>query len=57
MKKLVALIALLPASAMAHGAHAPVPETSHGLVHLAPALAVIVLAVAVAWVTRRKDDA
>lgn len=58
MKRIAALIALLPVSAMAHGAHAPVPESSHGLAHLAPALLVVAVAVVVARISlRRKDDA
>ena len=57
MKKLAILLTVLPAASFAHGAHAPVAESSHGLVHLAPALAIIVLAAGVAWLARRKDDA
>ena len=50
-------LSLLPAAAMAHGAHAPVPESTHGLAHLAPALGVIALAALVAFVaSRRKGD-
>ncbi|EBA05806.1 hypothetical protein [Sagittula stellata] len=58
MKRIAALIALLPVSAMAHGAHAPVPDSAHGLAHLAPALLVIAVAAVVARIAfRGKDDA
>jgi hypothetical protein len=50
------LMAALPASAFAHGAHMPVSEAQHGLAHLAPALAVIALAGVVLYVTRRKGN-
>ncbi len=39
------LAALAPASAMAHGLHAPVPEASHGLAHSAPPVAALVVLV------------
>lgn len=55
MKRIATLLTLLPAASFAHGAHAPVAESSHGLVHLAPALAVIVLAAGVAWLARGRD--
>ncbi|NHX27233.1 hypothetical protein HA397_25025 [Escherichia coli] len=52
MKKLVALSAVFPGAALAHGAHAPVPEAAHGLAHaggvLAGAVIVLVLA-ALLW--------
>ncbi len=50
------LMAALPASAFAHGAHMPVSEAQHGLAHLAPALAVVAIAAAVLVITRRKGD-
>ncbi len=37
MKRLIALLALLPGSALAHGAHAPVASDWHWAAHLVPA--------------------
>lgn len=56
MKRITALLALLPATAFAHGAHAPVPDAGlHGLAHALPAVAVVALvaAVLVAWRARQ----
>ncbi|MEL7114563.1 MAG: hypothetical protein AAGP08_03065 [Pseudomonadota bacterium] len=47
MKRLATLAALLPATAFAHGAHAPVPETAHGAAHSTPVLAGLLVAFAV----------
>lgn len=49
MKRLALITLVTPGAALAHGNHAPVPETVHGLAHTAPialaAVAAIVLAV------------
>ncbi len=45
MKRLALLSVVLPGAALAHGGHAPVPETVHGLVHTAPLALVGVAAV------------
>ncbi|WP_238365334.1 hypothetical protein [Mesobacterium pallidum] len=57
MKRIATLIALVPASAMAHGAHAPVPAVAHNTVHVLPllGLAVIVAAAALAWLGRVRE--
>ena len=46
MKRLTTLAALLPASAMAHGAHPPVPDMVHGLSHAGPLMGLAVIAIA-----------
>ena len=47
MKKLITLIALTPAAALAHGAHAPVPEAAHGAAHIGINVGLALIAVAV----------
>ena len=57
MKKLIALAALIPAPALAHRVHAPVPVddvAAHAGAHLAPAVVIIVLAAAVALYRRTR---
>ncbi|GFE63753.1 hypothetical protein [Litoreibacter roseus] len=46
MKRLTALAALLPGSALAHGGHAPVPEIAHGLSHVGPFVGLVIIAIA-----------
>lgn len=47
MKRFATLGLLAPGTALAHGAHAPVPDAAHGLAHAGPVLvaAVIVLSI------------
>ncbi len=45
MKRFIALATVMPGSVLAHGAHAPVPDSVHMLNHTAVFLAVGVLVV------------
>ena len=47
MRKTLALIALSPGAALAHGGHAPVPEALHAASHALPVVAVIIVALAI----------
>ena len=47
MKRLATLMTLLPGAALAHGAHAPVPETAHSTAHAAPVLVALLVAATV----------
>lgn len=44
MKQLFPLFALIPGSAFAHGDHAPMPAGAHEVSHMAPAIALAVIA-------------
>ena len=41
MKRLVLIATGFPSVALAHGAHAPVPEAMHGTAHAGPAAAMV----------------
>ena len=45
MKRLITFAALTPVSALAHGGHAPVPETVHGLTHAGPLFGLAIVTV------------
>ena len=54
MKKLTALIALVPGTAFAHGMHAPVDPALHGFAHIVPALLVFGMAVVLGLLWRMR---
>ena len=55
MKRVIALLALLPTPALAHGIHAPVSDPLHGLAHLAPVALPVALLILAALVWRMRQ--
>lgn len=47
MKRLTLLLTLAPGMALAHGAHAPLPEPAHAMTHAGPVLGAIVITLAI----------
>ena len=55
MKHLFALVPLVPATAHAHGAHAPVSDPMHPMAHVFPALLLAALCVVLVLLWRSRD--
>jgi len=45
MKKIATLLALLPSMSLAHGGHAPTPESLHAVSHTGPLLGLALICV------------
>lgn len=48
MKKLFAVLAVMPGAALAHGGHAPMPAGAHELSHAAPVVGGVIIVAALA---------
>ncbi|WP_413720817.1 hypothetical protein [Silicimonas sp. MF1-12-2] len=58
MKRLALITVFAPGTALAHGAHAPVPEVAHGFAHVGPlaGLVLIVAAFGARWVVHPRRN-
>ena len=58
MKRLALITVFAPGAALAHGAHAPVPEVAHGFAHTGPVvgLALIAVTFGAGWLAARRRN-